>query len=274
MKVLRYITIFIIVGIFLFFIHHYYQHYSKVEQETLHIATSPDIYPYSCVEENDNIGFEVEIIKHIAKVLNKKVVFKNFDRQKCLEELKEGNVDMVIGSMLKENHDQSLGEFSDSYLKIDIRFLSNGIHKTSDLFGKTISIISNSLYENIANQLSIKDPNLSIILKPLQNNVVLEEDFINKETDIILTDSLHAKSIIEKCKKLSNSGEDFVSISLDSIYNQKINLGIVVGKKSQVKVNIINSILNDMQKDGSLESIRQKWNIPSESELYEKYKTE
>lgn len=225
----------------------------KFSNKPIIVATCSDIEPYSFKDQDNHIGFEVEILENIGKILKRPVLFHETYHLDVIKKVKAQEVDCAIGCLSDTGNDDE--SFSISYLDSMPHILTHNLSGSIQGFGKIIAVLAYSKFENIAN--SIFPPHDSLI-KPLHSHSALLDDYLEKNCNFFITDKFHAKTI-QKKNRLHCTGNF-------PIEGYKIKIAIMFHKNSELKKQIDNALI-EMEKNQILNSLRQKWNLPPESDL-------
>ncbi len=115
-------------------------------------ATNP---PYDYLENNQPVGFAIDMVKAVAREMGFEVEFVLTNSQQSRQDLLDGKVDMLAGLAYSTNRDAAL-DFSVpiTYTTFDLYVRSNSpVHTLEDVRGKEIIVISNSVvHEYLVNE--------------------------------------------------------------------------------------------------------------------------
>ena len=225
----------------------------KFSNKPIVVATCADIEPYSFKDKDNYVGFEIEIMQNIGKILKRPIVFHETYHLDVINKLKTQEVDCAIGCLSDRGNDDE--KFSISYLDSMPHILMHNLSGSIQDFGKIISVLTYSKYDDIA---KIIFPPHDSLIKPLHSHSALVEDYLEKNCNFYITDKFHAKEI-QKKNKLHCIGNF-------AMEGYKIKIAIMFHKNSELKKQIDNALIQ-MEKKQILNSLRQKWNLPSESDL-------
>lgn len=128
---------------------------------TLVVGTSADYPPYEFTKpvngKNTYVGFDIEIVKQIAKDMRVKLEIKDMNFDGLLPALDTNNVDIVVAGMTPTEKRKKSVDFSEIYYnaiqslvvrKSDV----NKYTSIDDLKGKTIGVQKGAIQEQIAKQ--------------------------------------------------------------------------------------------------------------------------
>lgn len=113
-------------------------------QDTLRVATDPTFPPFEYSEGGKRVGFDVELIEAIAKVLNKKVEWTDIDFKGLIPGLLAKRFDVAASAIYITDERKKVVDFTDSYypggLVIMTAKADKRIHGPNDLNGKKVAV--------------------------------------------------------------------------------------------------------------------------------------
>lgn len=167
------------------------QNWDTIQQSgTLKVATAGTLYPQSYHKEDDNslTGYDVEIVKEVAKRLNLTVDFTEMGVDGMLTSLNSGMVDIANYSIEEgaKNADQFLrtDPHKYSFTSMVVRESDDsGIHSWTDVAGKKAAGAASTNYMKIAKKLGAE-----LVIYDNVTNDVYMSDLVNGRTDVIIND--------------------------------------------------------------------------------------
>ncbi|MDR1457538.1 MAG: ABC transporter substrate-binding protein/permease [Puniceicoccales bacterium] len=195
------------------------------------------------------VGFEKDIIDHIAKRLGRKAEFHQNDWDSLISGLQRNLYDVVINGFSPEEGKENSAIFSNPYyacgLSLIIRSNTDNIKSILDCSGAIVGVLRSSKAESVLTN-SLKD--VKIIGYP--NEYCAISDLKNKRVDAILLDGQIAAYYTKKLSGLKIIDE------LD-----ETRYSIVSAPRNRELMAAINDVLGGMQRDGSLDAIVSKWDL-------------
>ena len=159
-------------------------------KKTLIVATSGTLYPTSFHDAKTKklTGFDVEVVRAVAKGLHKKVEFKELSVDGQLTALKTGKADIAANdyglSPARKKQFALSTVYKHSFSSLVVRDKNNsGIHSWSDIKGKKAAGEAGTNYQRLAQQLGAKLVNYDNV-----SNDVYMRDVKNGKTDFIMND--------------------------------------------------------------------------------------
>ncbi|HEV3239712.1 MAG TPA: transporter substrate-binding domain-containing protein [Casimicrobiaceae bacterium] len=113
-------------------------------QDVLRVATDPTFPPFEYSEDGKRVGFDVELIEAIAKVLNKKVEWTDIDFKGLIPGLLSKRFDVAASAIYITDDRKKVVDFTDSYypggLVIMTTKADKRIQGPDDLKGKKVAV--------------------------------------------------------------------------------------------------------------------------------------
>ncbi|MBS4220251.1 transporter substrate-binding domain-containing protein [Bacillus sp. FJAT-49711] len=210
-------------------------------------GTSGTLYPTSFHEQDSDelTGFEVEILKELAKRLDVEIEFKEMGFDGLLTSLNSGVIDVAANDIEITDERKEKVSFSDPYKysygtaivrKDDL----SGIKTLEDLKGKKAAGAATSIYMDIARENGAEE----VIYENATNEVYLRDVAVGR-TDIILNDYYLQTLALAAFPDLN------ITIHPDIRYHPS-EMAIVVKKDNNDLLDKINEQLKEMQEDGTI----------------------
>lgn len=125
----------------------------------LKVATEANDPPYRYVsEKNQIVGFEMDLVKAVAKEMGASVEFKDMKFSQLLDSVSRKDVDMAIGTLTVNEKRKQKVDFSDVYFKrsaytVVVPKKGHSIRSENDLKGKTVAVKKSSTFETRAKEM-------------------------------------------------------------------------------------------------------------------------
>ena len=223
---------------------------TKKTDSQLTVGVSADYPPFEYFSDGKIVGFDIELLEEIAKRLQLTVEFKDMNFDGIIAALQSKRIDLGVSAISATEERKKAVDFSDNYFAGSIVMVcqkDSDIKQVSDLSGKTIGLQSGSMYEPYANSdLSQQAPNL--IIKTLPKVPDLIQDMKSGRLSCIIMGKTEGDLLVKQ-------QSDFKVISL---IGSEIEIAIAFPKGSSLR-DKVNTVLNDMKKDGSLDQLITKW---------------
>ncbi|MCI5773835.1 MAG: amino acid ABC transporter substrate-binding protein [Erysipelotrichaceae bacterium] len=225
-----------------------------LEDKVLTIGLDDTFAPMGFIDDNgDLVGFDIDLAKETAKILNVDVEFIGIDWSMKETELETGNIDCIWNgfSISEERKRQIL--FSDPYLEnrqIIITLADSSIKSKNDLQGKVVSVQK----ESSALQAVSSEENILSSLKQLvefDTNIDCFIDLEAERSDAIVVDEVLARYVMKQ------RGEERYKVLDDNFGTEDYAIGFRLNDDETV--NKVNDALKQMIDDGTYDSIYKKW---------------
>ncbi len=213
------------------------------------VGTSADNNPYEFIQDQQIVGFDIDLIQEIGKKLGRKVEIKSMNFNGLIPALVSKDMDLAIAGITETNERKINIDFSSPYDKANVSLISTEqlkIHSINDLENKILgSQIGSTWYQtatSIANKIN------GVKVKALSSNLLLIEEVKLGNIDAIVLETSQASKIIGMYNQLNK-------FELDEA---ETYLSIAFPKNSDLKESVDKVIL-ELQNNGYLESLRKKW---------------
>lgn len=232
---------------------------SAADKDTWTVATSGTLYPTSYHDPKTKklTGYDVEVIRAVAKGLHKKVKFKEYDVDGMLTAVKTGKADMAaddfaISPARQKNYLMS-SPIKHSFNSLIVRQSDNsGINNWKDIKGKKSAGEAGTNYQRLAQQLGAK---LLVNYDNVSNDVYMK-GVASGKTDFIMNDYYLQKLAL---KAQPNSGLKIKQGMYFTTNEDGKGEGIVFNKNDQKLQKQFNDELAKLKKNGTLSKIAKKY---------------
>lgn len=219
---------------------------------TFSVALTGKYPPFSFYhsQTGDLIGFDVDVSREVAKRIGRPVEIITTEWDGILAGLLAGKYDAIIGSMAITPARAEKVNFSKPYYESGAQIF---IHKDDvdkyakieDLYGKKVGVVVGETFEQYLRE---KQPLVDIAT--YDGTVGIFQDMENRRIQGFLTDRLVG------LYQIKASGRPFVPAG-PMLYRER--MGIPVQKGRDELLRKINAALEDMEQDGTLDTIHRHW---------------
>lgn len=226
------------------------------EVQKIVIGLDDEYAPMGFKDENNQIvGFDVDLAKEAAKRLDAEVEFKAIDWSSKEAELKSGRIDVIWNGLdITEERKQNM-LFSDPYMdNRQIVFVRKGddfgIKSENDLIGKAIGTQSGGTAEEYFN----KTPRLKNSLRELKtygDYVAAFMDLENGRLDAVVCDEIVGRYYMSKHDKTLDA--------LDVTVGPVSEFGIAFAKENTALRDKVQKAFDEIVADGSAKKISERW---------------
>ncbi|MDO6658603.1 transporter substrate-binding domain-containing protein [Anaerobacillus sp. 1_MG-2023] len=224
------------------------------EEGKITVATSGTLYPTSYYEEGSDevTGYEVEVVKEMAKRLDLEVEFEEMGFDGMLTSINSGKVDLAANDITSTEEREEKFAFSEpvkySYGTAIVRKDDlSGIDSLDDLEGKKAAGASTTVYMKVARENGAEE-----VTYDNATNEQYLRDVSTGRTDIILNDYYLQKLALAAFPNLN------ITIHPDIEYYPN-DQSIVMKKDSGELETKVNETIKEMKEDGTLKELSEKF---------------
>jgi polar amino acid transport system substrate-binding protein len=205
-------------------------------------------------ENNQPVGVDVDIAREIANRLGVKLEFNNYEWSDLFVKIKNDEIDLAISSITITNERQRDLLFSNPYFNggqvIVIKRSNSDIKGVNSLADRRIATQQDTTGYDEAKKYTTKN---IIFTYPDFNEtpegIAIINDLRIDKFEAIIVDYIQALNMVKNNPDLKIVGVPFT--------REDYGIATKIGNDSLIKK--VNSILHDMQEDGTLDSIKTKW---------------
>lgn len=203
-------------------------------------------------ENNEIVGYDIDLAKEVAKRLGKELVCQPIDWAAKEMELNTGKIDCIWNGFTMNEERCSKMAFTKAYLnnaQVVVVRSDSGFKTLADLKGKTVGVQAESSAVDAINDTPDFKESLSAIIE-FKENVTAFNDLEIGNLDAVVMDFVVANYSITQSKK------DFMVLS-ETLANEEY--GIAFRKTEPELRDKVQTILEEMEADGTVEQISTKW---------------
>jgi len=227
-----------------------------VKRDLLIVGVKEDSKPLGYISEitKEHEGFDIDIARYIAQDIlgsERKIKFIGVTPSTKVEAITSGQVDMVIAAMSVTPQRQYFIDFSDPYYvagqsAIVIKY--SNIHTFSDLKKKTTIVVLGSTAES----------NIRRIIPTAKIIGYKNYDEAFKALEEGIGDAMSTDNTILSGYLIDHEGYRMLK---NKISTEPYAIGIKQTENEKKLKNNLNVIINRMHKDGTIKSLKEKWNL-------------
>lgn len=220
------------------------------EEAPLIVGTNAEFPPFCYIENKEIVGFDIDIAKEVAHRMGRKIQFKDMPFDALIPELTLARLDFVAAGMSVTEERAKRVSFTKPYLSEDplvILSTSKSNLNLDDLKGKKVIVIegfTSDLY------LSSKE-GIQLIRLPTQTDGFMAMK--SGRADAFVT----SKSTLEAFFAVQDASAFHVSL----LEGTNETCALVVPKSKSNLLSEIQIVLDEMEKDGTLNKIKTKWKL-------------
>lgn len=205
-------------------------------------------------ENNEIVGFDIDLAKEAAKRMGREVEFKAIDWSSKEAELKSGRVDVLWNGLdITEKRKENM-LFSDPYMDnrqiLFVKKGTTGITDEKSLTGKVVGTQSAGTAEEYMDKSDFFKKQVKEV-KKYPDYVAAFMDLENGRVDAIVGDEITGRYYMSK-------HPDTIE-AVDTAIGEISMFGIAFRKDDQKLRDEVQKVLNDMREDGTMAKISEKW---------------
>lgn len=223
-----------------------------VDSNVIIVGTNAEFPPFTFINEhNEIVGFDIDIAKEVVKRMGKTMEIKDRSFDMLIPEAQNGSVHILAAGMTATPDRAQIINFTSPYLKgeplVAITFKHNKINRIEDLIN----------HEVVVNEGYTSDAYMStqpgVIIKRLPSPAEAMLDLQTGKSFAYVSTLNAVKPYLEKI------GAD--EFNIFTIQDTQENTAMGISKKYPELLGQIQPILDQMEADGTIETLKKKWNI-------------
>ncbi|WP_250645471.1 basic amino acid ABC transporter substrate-binding protein [Salidesulfovibrio onnuriiensis] len=220
--------------------------WDKIQKDgVIIIGNSPDYPPYETMDGNTRVGFDIDLMNAMAEKMGLKVEWKTMSFDSIIAAVNMGQVDVGFsGFGISEDRKKSV-DFSKPYYisgQVIVTLPDSSIKNGADLVGKKVAVQLGTTGQEAAEKIEgvdvVKPETYSTAFMMLQTKAV----------DAVVSDIPVAEEYSKK--------QGFVIAPEKLSYEEN---AIVIPKGNPKLVEALNKALDEVEKDGTLGKLVEKW---------------
>ena len=224
---------------------------TTTEKKSITVALDATYEPLESMKDGEVIGFDADLMKAIAKAMNKEIQLKNVAWDDIFDKLNAGEYDAVISAVTINDERKKSMLFSDPYydsIPMILTTKSQKIKTAKDLSNKKVAVQKDTTGDTL-----ISKNIASVKLVKFDSTALALDSFANNEVDAVIGDAPVALAFAKK-----KANPEYEAVKDESIF-AKEQYGIAVSKENQKLVEEINKALADIKANGEYQKIYDKY---------------
>jgi ABC-type amino acid transport substrate-binding protein len=214
--------------------------------------------PFEYVAKGAEVGFEVDLMEEIARRLGLKPVFVNTHWETILKEMQDGRYDCIVGAITITPKREGILAWSVPYVTTTLSLVVNhaktpAIHSLADMKGAVVGV-----------QAATTDYDAALLMQKrgeIGGIKVYPFDRIKDAmTDLNAGRITAVMKVAPVAAWLAAKSPDLLIVA--QVPDDPQPLGIGFGKNQPALVAVVNGALAAMQRDGSINQLKEKWGVP------------
>ncbi len=221
----------------------------KIPENVLIVGTNTEYAPFSFIEDNSPTGFDIDLIHEIAKRMNKTIELKDMPFDALIPALQIGSVQVIASGITPTAERAQRVLFTKPYLVGDplliVSLAENPLTSIEQLTNKQVAVNEGFTADYYMSK--IKGPELIRFASAMESFMALDSNRV----DALVAAQNNVKPFLE------HYGAKKFKVSVISGTSDEYALAI--SKKYPELLEPIQNALDEMEKDGTLETLKKKW---------------
>lgn len=215
--------------------------------EKLYVGTNAEFQPFEYLENGKIVGFDVDLIEEIAKLMGKEIQWKNIAFDGLLPALQAKKLDIIIAGMTETEERKKFVNFSQTYYEANQMMMvhkENPVVKSfNELKGHEVGVVLGYTGDIVVSELEG--------VKVHRYNAVSEAIMALKaqKIEVVVLDSEPAKNYAKQNPELTLIDTDVA----------KEKYAIAVGKNDKELVEAIDKALDELKANGTYDKLIEKY---------------
>lgn len=223
------------------------------DETTMVVGTESNFPPFSFKQHNQLAGFDIELIKEIAQRLGKKIIFEDMSFEALIPQTQLGSIHVIAAGMTPTENREKIVDFTRPYIHGDPLYIVSLAHRPDvgslEALKQGKRVVVNQGYTADMFMSTIEGPELIRLETPAEAFLALQND----RADAFVTARNTLSPFFAKY-----SIDDYSIIPIDETEEKT---ALIVSKKYPELLNQIQGIIDKMEQDGSMKTLKTKWNI-------------
>lgn len=219
--------------------------------DVLVVGTNAEFPPFALIDNNEIVGFDIDLAREITKRMNKKMVIKDMPFESLLPALQFGEIQMIAAGMTPTPERAQHIAFTKPFITGDrlvvLTLKNNPITHMDHLTDK--EVVVNDGFTADFYMSKIQGPNLRRLPTPAEALLALR----NGNVFAYVSAYNAIKPFLEKY------GTD--QFNIFPIEGTNESSAFAVAKEQQELLTHLNTLLDELERDGTIEQLKKKWHV-------------
>lgn len=227
---------------------------NKQEEAALRIVTSADQAPFEFFNSKTHTieGFDIDLIKEVAKRLNMDPIIVDMDFGGILPSLQSGQADMAIAGITRTPLREQTIDFTNDYYQPKVALLSlgeNQIKRLSELGGHKAGVQLGTFHQMLLEEVAATHSEKFEIVA--RNRLLdLVQELLSGNIQAVVMDYIPATKF-----NAANAGKFFVT----GFTHPSVKAYAIALPKGSILKEKVNFVLKQLADEGFIKQLEQKW---------------
>lgn len=231
-----------------------YMHTLKsCKKNTLIVGTSADYPPYASInlETNEIVGFDIDIVQQVACRLGKKIELRDMPFNYLMFDLYLGQIDVIAAGLTPDEDRKKAVLFSKPYLTSDPLIIVTKkdqppLSNITQLYGKSVAVNTGYTSDMFLSKYS----EISLVRLKATADAIMA---LQANSIYAFATSQSSLSLFLSTQKTEHDFQFFTIPTTEDSY------ALAYQKNNEKLQQQIDNVLDQMEHDGTLQKIKQKW---------------
>lgn len=217
------------------------------ENKKLYVGTNAEFEPFEYREGGNIVGFDIELIGEISKLIDKDIEVEDMAFDGLLPALQTKKIDLIIAGMTATEERKKFVNFSESYYKsqqaIVVNKDENGINNFDNLIEKEVGVVLGYTGDIIVSEMA---------------NVKVQRYNATSEA-IMALKSKKVQAVVLDYEPAKNYSAQNPGLKLIETDSQSEEYAIAIRKEDTQLLNDINKALATLKENGTYDALLNKY---------------
>ncbi len=222
-----------------------------LEKKTIIVGTNSEYPPFSFIKDDQIVGFDIDLVKEVVNRLDKEIEIRDMPFTALIPETQLGQIQVIATGLSPTAQRAKRLLFTKPYLTggslLIISRADAPLKTLSELIDK--DVVVNEGFTADFFMSDIEGPHLVKLKAPAEAFLALQ----NKRADAFVSSQASVTPFFDKYGK-----EQF---SITVIPETEEIIALAISKKFPKLLEQIQKVLEELQEDGTIEHLKQKWNL-------------
>lgn len=232
---------------------YYFSMYKSSDKNLLIVGTSADYPPYATInlETNEIVGFDIDIVREVACRLGKKIELRDMPFNYLMFDLYLGQIDVIAAGLTPDEDRKKAVLFSKPYLTSDPLIIVTkreqpALTDITELYGKSVAVNTGYTSDMFLSKYS----EISLVRLKATADAIMA---LQANSIYAFATSQSSLSLFLSTQKTEHDFQFFTIPTTEDSY------ALAYQKNNEKLQQKIDDIIDQMEHDGTLQKIKQKW---------------
>lgn len=225
----------------------------KKDESILIVGTETNFPPFSLKKDGEITGFDIDLVKEVAKRLHKKVEFQDMSFEALIPQAQLGSVHLIAAGMTPTENRAEKVFFTKPYIVSDSLLIVAPVEKLDvgslEALKQGKRVVVNQGYTSDLFMSSVEGPELIRLETPAEAFLALDQN----RADAFVT----ARNTLTPFFRVHDE-KKYVTIPIPETTEQT---AMIVSKKYPELLKEVQSALDAIEADGTMHALKMKWGI-------------